>query len=355
MSFESALRAGHDPVRPPARRATTLPMPSNGRRIRVEENIFRNNESSQFWVGMHVRGEYVWKNGYKSLIDAREAKETMIAEREAARKPRHPSGRSKIVRVKPNITLKNASYYATCSVNGVDLRSVAQPTLEAAENELLKLKELQTEWKEYRYEHVYKKKKEFSVEKKRKRSEDQKRYMESKGKAFRKQRSKPKPPKDVESSKKKAKEYAKHDKFVAASRCRLYKLVKKKGIKKEGRTVSLIGCNRHDFLAHLSSQLRPGESMDDHTVDHVFPLCSYDLHDPVQLSKAFSYKNTQPLTMRENTSKGARLPTKAMAEKVPAGFWPEGVTMQELKDSYNGWANGLRLHTSDVLLSRRVD
>jgi 5-methylcytosine-specific restriction endonuclease McrA len=219
----------------------------------------------------------------------------------------------------------------------------------------MKLKELQTEGREHRYEHVYKKKKEFSIEKKRKRSEDQKRYMESKGNALRKQRTKPKKLKDVESSKTKAKEYAKHDKFVAASRCRLYKLVKKKGIKKGGRTVSLIGCNRHDFLVHLTSQLRPGESMDDHTVDHIFPLDSYDLHDPVQLSKAFSYKNTQPLTMRENTSKGARLPTKAMAEKVPVGFWPEGVTMQELKDIYNGWANGLRLHTSDVLLSRRVD
>ncbi len=46
-------------------------------------------------------------------------------------------------------------------------------------------------------------------------------------------------------------------------------------------------------------------------VDHIIPLASFDLNDPVQLLRANHYTNLQPLWQAENLAKGARLATAA--------------------------------------------
>lgn len=49
----------------------------------------------------------------------------------------------------------------------------------------------------------------------------------------------------------------------------------------------------------------PGDMADWH-IDHIRPLCLYDLHDPTQLLAAFHPTNHQWLTANENMRKGAK-------------------------------------------------
>ena len=85
-----------------------------------------------------------------------------------------------------------------------------------------------------------------------------------------------------------------------------------RGARKAAGTSQLIGCSLEDLREHLESQFKPGMSWENHNyrgwhVDHVRPLASFDLTDPEQQRQAFRYSNLQPLWMRENLSKGAKI------------------------------------------------
>ena len=41
-------------------------------------------------------------------------------------------------------------------------------------------------------------------------------------------------------------------------------------------------------------------------VDHIRPICSFDLSDPEQVKACFHHSNLQPLFIEENRSKGGR-------------------------------------------------
>ena len=81
-----------------------------------------------------------------------------------------------------------------------------------------------------------------------------------------------------------------------------------RGAVKSEAIVRLLGISIEGFKAHLEKQFRPGMSWENYGfrgwhVDHIRPLSSFDLSDPVQQAAAFHYINTQPLWMAENFSK----------------------------------------------------
>jgi len=78
-------------------------------------------------------------------------------------------------------------------------------------------------------------------------------------------------------------------------------------------------------------------------IDHIFPCDRYDFNVEGQQKKGFNYRNMQPLTPRENRQKWNKLPTKAMAAKVPRELWPDGVTEDMLPDIYPDWRTPLRM------------
>ena len=76
---------------------------------------------------------------------------------------------------------------------------------------------------------------------------------------------------------------------------------------KTGSAVDDLGCSIADFALYISNQFRDGMSWDNWgdvwELDHIEPLCSFDLTNRQQLLKAVHYTNFQPLTILENRRK----------------------------------------------------
>jgi hypothetical protein len=84
-----------------------------------------------------------------------------------------------------------------------------------------------------------------------------------------------------------------------------------KGIAKSAATLELLGCTVEQWRAHIESLFKPGMTWENYGtvwhIDHVEPLAAFDLSDPEEQKKAFSWMNTQPLWAEENLRKGASL------------------------------------------------
>lgn len=99
-------------------------------------------------------------------------------------------------------------------------------------------------------------------------------------------------------------------------RCRLNAALK--GRVKGGSAVRLLGCTIDELKSHLEGQFREGMSWENFRyhgwhVDHIMPLCSFDLTDVEQLSKACHYTNLQPLWAAENRSKNGKIPNRPLS------------------------------------------
>ena len=49
------------------------------------------------------------------------------------------------------------------------------------------------------------------------------------------------------------------------------------------------------------------EKIENYEIDHIIPLCSFDMDDPEQIKKSFSPENLQWLTRTENRRKGGKI------------------------------------------------
>ena len=93
-----------------------------------------------------------------------------------------------------------------------------------------------------------------------------------------------------------------------ALRCRLYSAIKNN--QKVGSAVSDLGCSVGELRIHLESKFQPGmswENYGDWHIDHIIPLCYFDLSDRKQFLQACNYSNLQPLWEIDNLSKGGKI------------------------------------------------
>ena len=131
--------------------------------------------------------------------------------------------------------------------------------------------------------------------------------------------------------------------LIDKQRGRIRTAMRKKATKKQSKTTALLGCTSYELHAHIAGQLLPGEKVNEMDVDHIFPCDAYDFTIGTPEPMCFSYKNLQPLPSADNRNKSNKLPTKAMASKVPTHLWPPGVTNDMLPDVYDGWKTPLRM------------
>jgi predicted nucleic acid-binding Zn ribbon protein len=73
----------------------------------------------------------------------------------------------------------------------------------------------------------------------------------------------------------------------------------------------LVGCTIRELRTYLESKWQPGMTWDNYKyngwhIDHIRPLCSFDLNDKKQVFEANHYTNLQPLWADENFSKGGK-------------------------------------------------
>lgn len=86
---------------------------------------------------------------------------------------------------------------------------------------------------------------------------------------------------------------------------------KRLGLNKTAPTITLIGCNIGELVAHLEERFTPDMSWENYGhywhMDHIIPLSAFDLKQTDQVLIAFHFTNLQPLLAVENIRKGARL------------------------------------------------
>lgn len=81
---------------------------------------------------------------------------------------------------------------------------------------------------------------------------------------------------------------------------------------KSAHTLDLLGCSVEELKIHLESQFKQGMtwqnwSLNGWHIDHIRPISSFDLSDPIQQQQCFHYTNLQPLWAKDNLSKGDKI------------------------------------------------
>jgi hypothetical protein len=77
----------------------------------------------------------------------------------------------------------------------------------------------------------------------------------------------------------------------------------------------LLGCTLAEYKTYLENQFEPGMTWDNWgrwNVDHVVPVSSVDLCNPLSRIKIFNYTNTRPMWTDKNLKKSASTTTPAL-------------------------------------------
>lgn len=97
------------------------------------------------------------------------------------------------------------------------------------------------------------------------------------------------------------------------ARIRMALLTNGENVKKQFKSMELVGCSIAFLRDYLKSLFKDGMSWDNYgnkkgqwSIDHIIPCCSFDLSDPVQQKLCFHYSNLQPLWHIDNLKKGKR-------------------------------------------------
>jgi hypothetical protein len=101
-------------------------------------------------------------------------------------------------------------------------------------------------------------------------------------------------------------------------RSRLYDALK--GKRRSGSAVRNLGCTLEQAVAHIERQFQSGMTWDNWGkwhIDHIRPMCSFDLTVPEQLAVACHYTNLRPLWAADNLRKGGK-PHQEPTEATPA-------------------------------------
>jgi len=76
--------------------------------------------------------------------------------------------------------------------------------------------------------------------------------------------------------------------------------------------INFLGCSVNELKSYLEDKWQPGMTWDNYGikgwhVDHIIPLCQFDLTKEEELKKACHYTNLQPLWWQDNLRKNGRI------------------------------------------------
>jgi len=90
--------------------------------------------------------------------------------------------------------------------------------------------------------------------------------------------------------------------------------LKRQEVKKNVRTIKLLGIDKDTAVKHIESLFQPGMTWKNHglgndkwNIDHIIPCASFDLKCPVQQLACCYYKNLQPLWTKDNLAKSDKI------------------------------------------------
>ena len=92
--------------------------------------------------------------------------------------------------------------------------------------------------------------------------------------------------------------------FIKNTRCRIHHALNGKS-----KSISIkksLGINIDTYKKWIEWQMTPDMTWDNIEIDHIKPICLFDVSDDEQLKEAFSWKNTQPLLKHDHHQKGVK-------------------------------------------------
>lgn len=94
---------------------------------------------------------------------------------------------------------------------------------------------------------------------------------------------------------------------------------KRKCTRKQTKCIDLLGCSYEFFKSWIERQFEPGMTFENYGfdtwhVDHIIPICLFDLSEPTSQRFAFNYRNTRPAWGKPNLSKNGRLDMALVAK-----------------------------------------
>lgn len=93
-------------------------------------------------------------------------------------------------------------------------------------------------------------------------------------------------------------------------RSRVSEVLARAMVRKQVRTIELVGCTGSELKEWIESQFIEGMSWENRSewhIDHIIPLSKFDLADPAQQGAAFHYTNLQPLWAKDNLKKSDKV------------------------------------------------
>ena len=88
------------------------------------------------------------------------------------------------------------------------------------------------------------------------------------------------------------------------TRCRIRQSLK--GKSKSISTKEILGIDINLYKKWIEWQFTPEMNWSNREVDHVKPICMFDVSDDEQLKEAFNWRNTQPLLKKYHQQKGIK-------------------------------------------------
>ena len=78
------------------------------------------------------------------------------------------------------------------------------------------------------------------------------------------------------------------------------------GKSKSSSTLDILGIDVETYRKWIEWQMTPEMKWSNIEIDHVKPICMFDVTKDFELKEAFSWKNTQPLLKQDHRQKGVK-------------------------------------------------
>ena len=92
--------------------------------------------------------------------------------------------------------------------------------------------------------------------------------------------------------------------LITKTRNTIYKSLK--GITKQSSTKEILGIDIDTYRNWIEWQMPPEMNCTNIEIDHVKPICLFDVSKDEDIKGAFSWKNTQPLLQQDHQQKGIK-------------------------------------------------
>lgn len=97
-----------------------------------------------------------------------------------------------------------------------------------------------------------------------------------------------------------------------ALRSTMNRAFRRNWIDKPAKTEELLGCTISEAKDHIEKQFINGMSWENRrsfVIDHIVPVVAFDLRDKEETRLAFNWRNLQPLTPQDNSTKQGKIPS----------------------------------------------